>query len=270
MSAFKIPKIKIIFANSNVIVIDKPSGIMTHPDGRKTEYTISDWLKDYLKINFKLNKIPLKELGEEGREGIVHRLDTGTTGVMILALSHQAYIFLKKQFKAHTARKVYRAIVVGHIKNDTGIIDEAISRSRSDFRKKNTKDVFTNDGDGDVRGKERKAITRYKVIARLKTQNGNPYTYVECYPETGRTHQIRVHLKSIRHPILGDNLYGVGIKETEKINQDLKTKITHTLLHAYSLKIKIVNENNLPEEKTFIAKPHSDMQKVLKELSYKG
>ncbi len=261
------PKLKIIFENNNEIIIDKPAGIMSHPDNRKKEFTISDWLKDYLKS--KKIKIKLNELGEIGREGIVHRLDTGTTGVMILAISHAAYVFFKKQFKSHTTKKVYRTIVLGHIKNDTGIIDEAIFRSRSDFRKKNTKDYFTNDGDGDVRGKERVARTRYKVISRLRSSNGNPYTYIECYLETGRTHQIRVHLKSIRHPILGDELYGVGEKVREKLLKDFKVKITRPLLHAYSLTIKILDDNSKPKAETFTAKIPKDMSEVLKELDYK-
>lgn len=267
----KIPKIKIIFENKNELVIDKPAGIMTHSDGRKDEYTLADWLKDFVKTKFKKKtwQTILKGVGDEDREGVVHRLDTGTTGVMIFALNRASFSFLKKQFQAHTTKKIYHAIVVGHVKNDTGIIDAAISRSKSDFRKKNTKDTFTNDGKGDVRGKEREAVTRYKVIARLKNTKGNPFSLVECYPETGRTHQIRVHLKSIRHPILGDDLYGVGELQQEKIQSEFKTKLSRPMLHAYSLKIKIVEDDNSVSEKTFVAKEHTDMKKVLEELNYK-
>ena len=268
----KKPKIKTIFKNDFQIVIDKPAHIMTHPDGRKNEYTLSDWLKDFAKKKFKKKtwQSVLKEVGEEGREGVVHRLDTGTTGVMVFALEKDAFNFLKRQFHSHTSKKIYRAIAVGHIKNDTGIIDAAISRSKSDFRKKNTKDLFTNDGKGDVAGKEREAVTRYKVLARLRNEKGSPFTLVECYPETGRTHQIRVHLKSIRHPILGDDLYGVGEIERKKIQDEFKTKITRPMLHALSLKIKILDKDKTVKEKTFIAKEHADMKKVLRELGYKN
>lgn len=267
----KIPKIKTIFENEDVLVIDKPSSIMTHPDGRKEEYTLADWLKDFVKAKFKKKKWQdvLLDVGDEGREGVVHRLDTGTTGVMIFALNKISFNFLKKQFASHTTRKIYHAIVVGHIKNDTGIIDAPISRSKSDFRKKNTKDLFTNDGKGDVRGKERDAVTRYKVLARLRNKNGNPFTFVECLPETGRTHQIRVHLKSIRHPIIGDDMYGVRDIEREKMQEEFKTKLTRPMLHAYSLTIKIPDENKKGKENTFIAKEHLDMKKVLEELGYK-
>ncbi len=264
-------KIKTIFENDFQVVIDKPAGIMTHPDGRKDEYTLADWLKDFAKKKFKKKdwQSVLGGIGTEEREGVVHRLDTGTTGVMIFAFTKDAYNFLRKQFNSHTSSKTYRAIVVGHVKNETGIIDAAISRSKSDFRKKNTKDLFTNDGEGDVRGRERHAVTRYKVIARLRNESGNPFTLVECYPETGRTHQIRVHLKSIRHPILGDDLYGVGTNEREKIQKEFKTKLTRPMLHASALKIKILGEDKLPIEKTFTADYHKDMKSVLKELNYK-
>lgn len=272
----KIPKIKILFENENQIVIDKPSKIMTHPDGRKEEYTLADWLKDFVKLKFKKKKWQdlLLGVGDEDREGIVHRLDTDTTGVMIFALNKETFNFLKKQFQAHSTKKIYHAIVLGHIKNDTGIIDTPIARSKSDFRKKNTKDPFTNDGKGDVRGKERNAVTRYKVLKRLKNKEGRAFTFVECYPETGRTHQIRVHLKSIRHPILGDALYGVGELEREKIEKEFKIKLDRPFLHAYSLNIKILEndkkkEKTFIEEKSFIAKEHNDMKNVLKELDYK-
>jgi len=267
----KIPIIKNIFENDDVLVIDKPSGIMTHSDGRKDEYTLADWLKDFVKTKFKKKtwQSILKGVGDEDREGVVHRLDTGTTGVMIFALNRDSFNFLKSQFQSHKIKKIYHAIVIGHIKNDTGIIDAAISRSRSDFRKKNTKDIFTNDGKGDVRGKERNAVTRYKVLARLRNQNDKPFTFVECYPETGRTHQIRVHLKSIRHPIIGDDLYGVRDIEKERLQNEFKTKLSRPMLHAYSLTIKLPDEKRKGIESTFIAKEHLDMKKVLSELGYK-
>lgn len=269
---FKKPKIKILFKNKNIIVINKPAGIMSHPDGRKEEITISDWLKSYIQKSVFKRKGKIKNLlssGEEGREGIVHRLDTDTTGIMILALNADSFYFLKKQFRQYKAKKAYRAIVVGHIKENTGIIDASIARSKSDFRKKNTKDFFTNDGKGDVRGREREAVTRYKVLARLRNSAGRAFTYVECYPETGRTHQIRIHLKSIRHPILGDSLYGVKDIESEKIEKEFQTKIERPMLHAYSLKIKILNNEKRGEEKEFQVKEPKDMNTLLGELKYK-
>ena len=219
-------KIKIIFENEFELVIDKPAGIMSHPDGRKIEYTLADFLKEHYNV---------KGVGEIGREGLVHRLDTGTTGVMIFAKNKEAFLFLKKQFQNHTIKKIYRTIVLGYLKNETGIIDAPIARSKSDFRKKNVKDLFEKDGEGNVSGKEREALTRYKVLARLKSKSGKPFSFIECYPATGRTHQIRVHLRSIRHPILGDGLYGVRIEEREEIQKDFFTKLTRPMLHSFSL-----------------------------------
>ena len=108
------------------------------------------------------------------------------------------------------------------------------------------------------------------MVIITKNKNGKPFSFVECYPETGRTHQIRVHLKSIRHPILGDDLYGVGEIEREKIQKEFKTKLDRPFLHAYSLTLKILDEDKKKIRKTFYAKEHEDMIKVLKELDYKG
>jgi len=268
-----VPKIKIIFENQFVVVIDKPAGIMSHSDGRKEEYTLADWLKDFVEQKFskKTWQSILKNVGEEGREGIVHRLDTGTTGVMILALNLDSFNFLKKQFHNHNLKKIYQAIIVGHLKDTTGIIDAPIARSKSDFRKKNVKDLFEKDGQGNISGPERSAVTRYKVLAKLKSKSGQPFTLVECYPETGRTHQIRVHFRSIRHPILGDELYGVKFTEKENLEKDFSIKIVRPMLHATSLQIKIL-ENNLETdkiysvEKIFSAHIPNDMRTVLAEL----
>jgi len=270
---FKIPKIKIIFENQFVVVIDKPAGIMSHTDGRKEEYTLADWLKDFVEKKFskKTWQSILKNVGEEGREGIVHRLDAGTTGIMILALNLDSFNFLKKQFQNHNLKKIYQAIIVGHLKNQTGIIDAPIARSKSDFRKKNVKDLFEKDGQGNISGPERSAVTRYKVLAKLKSKSGQPFTLIECYPETGRTHQIRVHFRSIRHPILGDELYGVKFTEKENLEKNFSIKILRPMLHATSLQIKILEKNSETEKTYSVGKIFStpipqDMKKVLEEL----
>ncbi len=191
----------ILFENTHAVVIDKPAGIMVHPDEKRSEETIADWLKKKYKI---------KNVGDKDREGVVHRLDRNTTGVLVLAKDNIAYTSFKKQFRNHTNRKVYRAIVEGHIRHDTGMIDLPVARARSDFRKRTVVDMYAKD----QRGEEREAITRYKVIAGSTTTDGKNYSYVECYPLTGRTHQIRAHMRGIRHPIIGDYLYG-SVKERD-------------------------------------------------------
>ncbi len=227
---------KTLYEDEHVLVIDKKAGFMVHPDERSDEKTIADWVRD----NFAIS------VGEEGREGIVHRLDRNTTGVLIIAKDNVAYRTLKKQFRDHVARKVYRAIVEGNLKNDTGMISLPIARARSDFRKRTVVDMFSMD----QRGEERDAITRYKVLARSKTKEGKAFSYVEVYPLTGRTHQIRAHFRGIRHPIIGDDLY--GSKEGSKLTD-------RSMLHAYSLTIKIPEKG----EQTFISPLPKDMKETL-------
>jgi 23S rRNA pseudouridine1911/1915/1917 synthase len=237
-------KFPIIYEDKHTLVIDKPAGIMVHPDDRQDEETIAGWMGE---------TYSMKGVGDKEREGIVHRLDRNTTGVLILAKDNIAFTTLKKQFKDHTTRKVYRAIVEGNIKHDTGMISLPIARARSDFRKKTVVDLFT----GDARGEEKEAITRYKVLSRASAEDGKQYTYVECYPLTGRTHQIRTHFRGIRHPIIGDDLYG---------SKDGKNVAERSMLHAYSLSVQIPGETEGYVEKTFVAEVPKDMMQTLKKL----
>ena len=195
-------KIKVLYEDSGILAIDKPSGILVHPDQRSKDKTIQDlFLKKYPKLE------------------IVHRLDRETSGVMLLAKNKKAHEFLKKQFMGREVKKVYNAIVSGSVKNDHGIINKPIGRSPSDFRRHLA-------GRG-ARGTLREAITEYKVLKRFKTscvQNFSrftlkgsdtaknfkhtaPFTYLEVKPKTGRTHQIRAHMKFLNHPVACDTLY---------------------------------------------------------------
>lgn len=248
-------KFPVIYEDKNCIVIDKPDGIVVHPDGRGTEFTVSDWMRE------EYNAFT----DEEGRNGIVHRLDRNTTGVLLLAKTSLAFNMFKRQFKAHSTRKVYRAIVEGRIKDDYGMIAMPLARAKSDFRKKTVVDLFT----GDARGEEREAITRYKVLERV-SHDGKPYSYVEVYPVTGRTHQIRAHMRAIRHPIVGDDLYG---------SRSGKHEAVRSMLHAYSLTINIPDGDVIYDEETgetksgskemiFKAPIHKDMQETLAKLGF--
>ena len=169
--------IKILYEDPNILAIDKLSGILAHPDKRSEEKTIFDlFVKKYPKLE------------------IVHRLDRDTSGVMLLAKNKKAHEFLKKQFSSREIKKIYHAIVSGSIKNDHGIINKPIGRSPTDFRRRLA-------GRG-ARGELREAITEYKVLKHFKN-----FSYLEIKPKTGRTHQIRVHMKYINHPIICDLLY---------------------------------------------------------------
>jgi len=193
-------KIKILYEDSSILAIDKPSGILVHPDKRSKEKTIRDiFLKKYPKLE------------------IVHRLDKDTSGVMLLAKNKKAHEFLKEQFQNRTVKKIYNTIVSGRFKNDRGIINKPIGRSPKDFRRWLS-------GRG-ARGELREAETSYKVLKRLKN-----FTFLEVRPKTGRTHQIRVHMKFINHPVVCDSLYnpqGVCPKDLKRL-----------ALHAASIEFK--------------------------------
>lgn len=233
----------IIYEDNHTVVINKPAGIMVHPDDRQNEETVADWMAKTYEVD---------GVGDKGREGIVHRLDRNTTGVLILAKDNISFTTFKKQFRDHTTRKVYRAIVEGNIKHDTGMISLPIARAKSDFRKRTVVDLFS----GDARGEEREAITRYKVLSR-SSSDGKQYSYVECYPITGRTHQLRAHFRGIRHPIIGDDLYG------SRAGREVAPR---SMLHAYSLTINIPGEKEGNIEKTFVAEVPEDMEATLKKL----
>jgi len=237
----------ILFENNHVVILDKPIGIIVHPDDRQEEYTVADWMKATYNV---------KGIGDKGREGVVHRIDRNTTGVLVLAKDNIAFTLIKRQFRDHTVRKVYRAIVEGNIKHETGMISLPIARAKSDFRKRTVVDMFSHD----TRGEEREAITRYKVLARSIGADGKSYSYVECYPVTGRTHQIRAHFRGIRHPIVGDDLYG-SVKG--------KDMAPRSMLHAYSITINIPEEKEGVKEQTIIAEVPQDMADTLKVLNFK-
>ncbi len=216
-------KIKILYEDKNILVIDKPSGLSTHQDGRNKEKTLTDWvLKNYPKIK-NVGESIFFEKKEIKRPGIVHRLDRETSGVLILAKNEKMHECLKKQFSApaielktggrladrqNRVHKTYVAIVDGWVKNDRGVINKPIGRSPVDFRRRLA-------GRG-ARGEMREAITEYKVLKRFtlpvkgegpKAEGVNKFTYLEIKPKTGRTHQIRVHMKFLNHPVVCDSLY---------------------------------------------------------------
>jgi 23S rRNA pseudouridine1911/1915/1917 synthase len=250
-------KIKILYEDKDVLVIDKPSGIAVHPDGRGKVETITDWvLKKYPKMKnvgepYHAATVPQKfsslrpQAGPSGmkifeelpRPGVVHRLDKDTSGVLVLAKNQKTYEFLKKQFQERRVKKVYHAVVSGYVKNDKGIINKPIGRSPTDFRRHLA-------GRG-ARGELREAVTEYKVLKRFEDKNGK-FSYLEIYPKTGRTHQIRVHMKYFSHPVVHDSLYNPNTPSPVGIN--------HLALHAKSIEFKdlkgktIKIESKLPRE----------------------
>ena len=209
-------KIKVLYEDSNILAIDKPSGISVHGDGRSKEKTIADWvLKNYPKM-----KNVGEPMGDMARPGIVHRLDRDTSGVLLLAKNQKVYEFLKSQFSAPALE----------LKTKCGLAD----------RQERIRKTYVAIVDGWVRlvkGELREAITQYKVLKRFTSPQPSPYkgegakfTYLEISPKTGRTHQIRVHMKFLNHPIVCDSLYnpnGLYLKG-----------ISRMALHAKSIEFK--------------------------------
>ncbi len=231
-------KLKILYEDKDILAIDKPSGLMVHPDGRSKEKTVTDWvLKNYPKLKGIGEPITFDEQ-EIDRPGIVHRLDKDTSGVLIIVKTKKAFEYFKQQFMNREIKKVYNAIVSGWVKDDRGVINKPIGRSPSDFRRRLA-------GRG-ARGELREAITEYTVLKRFEDEKGNKFTYLEVRPKTGRTHQIRVHLKFLNHPVACDSLYNSGTACPKGISR--------LALHAKSIEFKnlkgetIKVESLLPKE----------------------
>lgn len=193
----------ILYEDADVVAVAKPAGLITHSDGRTKEETAEDWFKE---------KYP------EAEGGYVHRLDRDTSGVLVFAKNAVAYEFLRKAFHDHEVKKTYLAFTYGAPKEKTGIIDFDIGRSRSDFRLRSAQPK--------AKGRMREALTRYEVIGE-----SGKFALMKMSPETGRTHQIRVHLKAIHHPIICDPLYAPNHKPA--------LGITRLGLHAYMLDLPL-------------------------------
>lgn len=189
--------IKILYEDDDILAIDKPAGMMVHPDGRSEGLTVSDWVSErypHARAVGEAQKLP--DGTTIRRPGIVHRLDRETSGVMLIAKHQSAFEKLKQQFQSHDIKKTYTAIVYGRMPDDHGMIDLPIGRSKADFRKRSA--------ERSARGDMREAQTSYRVLARSVA---GEYSLLELYPHTGRTHQIRVHLKALQHPVVCDRLY---------------------------------------------------------------
>lgn len=202
--------IKILYEDTNILAIDKPSGILVHPAPEQARDGASPDQETILDIFRK--KYPKLE--------IAHRLDRDTSGVMLLAKNKKAHEFLKRQFQARTIKKTYHTIVSGWLKEERGVINKPIGRSPSDFRKYSAS--------RGARGEMREASTRYKLLKRLGVKN--KFTYLEVFPKTGRTHQIRVHMKAIDHPVACDPLYNP--------NKPCPKGFSRMALHAKSIEFR--------------------------------
>lgn len=188
--------IPVLYEDADTLVVDKPSGLVVHPDGRTDEPTLADWIsKTHPGIVGVGEPLTLADGTHINRPGIVHRLDRETSGALIIAKNQESFLRLKEQFQTRRVAKTYHAFVHGELKESTGTIERHIGRSAGDFRKWSAQ--------RGARGQLREAVTEYAAIARARG-----FSFVEVRPKTGRTHQIRVHMKAINHPVVCDSLYG--------------------------------------------------------------
>lgn len=241
-------QVPVIYEDINVLVINKPAGLSVHHGSQNNTYALTDWISEnYPELVGVGEDMVLNDGTKISRPGIVHRLDRDTSGAMIIAKNQKAFSFLKKQFHDHLVSKTYRAILFGELKSPesgVGKIDVPIGRSRKDPRLRVAHPK--------AKGKQRSALTYFKVI-----KNYPGFTYVEAYPKTGRTHQIRVHFKYLNHPVVGDKLYAPG--------RTCPFGISRQALHAYKLELTLPDKLD-GEKVAFIAELPSDIATALASL----
>lgn len=241
--------ITVLYEDADMLVINKPVGYLVHADGRTDAPTVVEWF---------LTRTPsVVGVGEPGRaqdgkpldrSGVVHRLDRDTSGALILAKRQVAFEHLKAQFHDRLVRKEYRAVVHGIMKEEWGTITRPIGRSTKDFRLRSA--------EKGARGVLRDAVTEWKLLSQSTS-----HAYLALFPKTGRTHQLRVHLKSISRPIVGDTLY-----TTPQLQGANTLGFSRLALHAYRITITIPNGKT----ETFEAPLPPDFETALSAIASAG
>jgi len=215
----KIP-LDILYDDSDIVVINKSPGVVVHPGAGNYEKTIVNGLLYKYRKN-------LSSIGGKLRPGIVHRIDKDTSGAIVVAKNDKAHISLSQQFSDHKIKRVYEALIWGVLRPQKGKIRERISRSTKNRQLMSVK-----------KEKGKIAITNYKTLKVFQNSNLPKISLIECQLETGRTHQIRVHMNFKGNPILGDKSYGRSKKKFKKIDKNIESKINNfnrQALHAKNL-----------------------------------
>lgn len=218
---------EVIYEDEGIVVVNKPYGLLVHEDWTSgTEGTLVEWLlarspetKGVGEVSVKPDGSPLE------RSGIVHRLDRETSGVMVLAKNADTHALLKAQFHDRTVKKEYRALVYGRVHDKWGTINRPIGRNPKDFKKRSA--------EHGAKGTLREAVTHFERIG-VGEYEGESFSYLKLLPKTGRTHQLRVHLKAITRPIIGDEMYGEPY-----INKSNNLRLSRLALHAHVLEIDV-------------------------------
>ena len=241
-------KLDIIYEDKDLIVINKPAGIVMHPGAGNFDNTIVNALINY-------DKNSLSNIGDKLRPGIVHRIDKNTSGLVIIAKNNETHEHLSAQFSKHTITRVYQLLIWGKIRPSKGKIKTLITRSsknRQMMEVSNTK------------GKE--AITNYKTIEVFENKNTPTLSLLECKLETGRTHQIRVHMNFLGNSIVGDDKYKKKFKKIKNIKPLLEKKLMN--LNRQFLHAKIIGfiQNKKKEEMIFNSILPQELEIILKML----
>ena len=241
-------KLNIVYEDGDLLVIDKSSGISMHPGPGNYDNTIVNALMKYCGGQ-------LSTIGDELRPGIVHRIDKDTSGLIVVAKNNDSHEKLSEQFNKHTIKRIYQALIWGKLRPQSGRIETLITRSS---KNRQLMEVGLNKG--------KRAITNYKTIEIFENNNVPTFSFIECILETGRTHQIRVHMSHAGNNIFGDKKYKKRFKKFKNINKDLEKdllKLDRQFLHA---KILGFFHPKTGEEMEFSSILPQDLENILKKL----
>ena len=238
-------KLDIVYEDKDLLVINKPAGIIMHPGAGNYDQTIVNALMYY-------NKEALSTIGDELRPGIVHRIDKDTSGLIVVAKNNETHENLSQQFNKHTIIRIYQLLIWGKLRPSSGKIDTFITRSS-----KNRQMMEVSESKG------KRAITNYKTIEVFENDNTPTLSLVECRLETGRTHQIRVHMTHKGNSIMGDGKYKKKYKKLKNIDTNLEKliyKLDRQFLHAQTLGF---NHPKTNEEMIFTSKLPQELENIV-------